>query len=1171
MKNTHLLRRKLKSAGLLLALGSLALHSQAASVLFDFNTDPTTSGLLTIYNSGGTTMWVPTGGAGAATNANDGYLQITAAQGSQRGAIIFSDFDAGQVVKAFTFEADVRIGNGTTQPADGFSINYVRANDPVLSTANPANDNVWATGPNCEANLPEEGATTGIGIGFDAWNSGGTAPFCNEADQSIGPDIPAVSVRVDGTLLTQFATPTLNGSCTDPTSLQTGPNDGTGNPDILCWAHVKVVLDTNAVLNVYWKGKQILTNYQTAYFPSAGRLAFVGRTGGSWENHHVDNIQITTIPASIAVVGGVTGFPDGFSITVSDSGSSVVNPASVTTTLNGSPVTPAVTKNGLVTTALYHGYPLLLAPGSTNTVTIHALDGNNNPIDGTRTFVTPNYLTINGSLAVTGVNTTAPGFRILPWQSAGEPNRTYWSLEQIAGLHGPNNADLTQATDGGYIDYTTNEINFNITPSSVLGGGEAGNFTTNNGYADALFPGIPGANGLNGSTAENILGFIRFANAGVYTMGVNSDDGFLVSMGRNPNDRFARTLGQFDGGRGSSDTTWIMAVTNAGIYPIRLLWENGNGEAGNGANLEWFTVNNGIKVLINDPSVTNTTGVTVFYQGPALPAYVSHINPLNGMTTARADTLWAQLTDAGTTVNGGSISLKVNGTALTTTITKVGSVTTIKGADTTHLLPAGTNNVTLVWSDSAATTTTNTWSFVVMPYVTLDARMSAPLSAADLSVPGIVMKVSQVDPCMPAAFFGGPSDCGDGTANSVDGANGMIAGLYYPWYGTNSAYVGTVPAPDVVDTNTYTFYWNSQVNFNENGSAGDFGNDNLVPGLPSFDGISGNRPNDSYSMSFDTYVAFPSAGYYIMGVSSDDGFRLTQGWGLPRPILHVKGASVERDVLAIPSTPSSVRDNVWLGALPTTPITAPIAYVDTSECPSPTTMNLAGKIALIDGNRCGGDGADGGYNALVAMCQARGALAVIVQASPSWGTPEIMGGGTNVITIPALHINGFNGEKDWFHTNGPLVATISGDNHIKMGEADFGKGMDHRDFSFIVPVAGVYPLHLIYEQGGGGAGIEWQSIAGPDIAVDTTNRFLVNDNSASSPLLVYRAVTTPPKFLSQTLQNGTLTLVWFGGGTLQQNNSVVSPGTWTDVNPQPLGDTYTVVPTGSPKFYRLRR
>jgi len=839
-------------------------------------------------------------------------------------------------------------------------------------------------------------------------------------------------------------------------------------------------------------------------------------------------------------------------------------------------VTPTITKVGAITTITYHGFPTLLPPGSTNIVVIHSLDTNNNPVNGTRTFVAPNYLTISGALAVTGVNTAAPGFRILPWQSGAEPNRTYWSQEQVAGLHGANNADLTLATDGGYIDYTTNEINFNITPSSVAGGSDAGNFKTN-GYPDVLFPGIPGGNGLNGSSAENIVGFIRFASAGVYTMGVNSDDGFLVSMARNPNDRFARVLGNFDGGRGSSDTTWIMAVTNAGTYPIRLLWENGNGEAGNGANLEWFMISsNGTKVLINDPSPTNTTGVTLFYSGPALPAYVSHINPLNGSTMPRADTLWAQLTDSGTTVTGGSISLKVNGSALTPTITKVGTVTTIKGADGTHLLSPGTNNVSLVWSDSGGTTTTNTWSFVVAPYVTLNATLSAPLSAADLTLPGFVMKVSQVDPCMPAAFFGGPGDCGDGTATSVDSANAMIAGLYYPWYGTNAAFVNTSPTPDVVDSNTYTFYWNSTLNFNANGSPGDFAGDVLVPGIPNFDGVTDpkERSGDSFSMSFDSYVAFPTAGYYIMGVNSDDGFRVTQGFGLPRPILHVKGASVERDVMAIPSTPSSVRDNIWLGALPTAPITAPIAYVDGSQCPGPTTLNLAGKIALIDGDRCNAGNDNTGlssYNTLVAMCQAKGALAVIVQASPGWGLPEVMGGGTNVITIPAIHISGFNGEKDWFHTNGTLVATIAGDNHVKLGEADFGKGMDHRDFSFIVPTAGVYPLHVIYEQGGGGAGLEWSFIAGPDLAVDTTNRFLINDNSATTPLLVYRALTIPPRFISETVNNGTLTLTWLGGGVLQQTSSLIAPITWTDVSPQPLGDTYTVSATSSQKFYSLRQ
>jgi len=1177
MKKKYLTHKKLTSVGLMaLTLGALALKSQAASVLFDFNTDPTTSGLLRIYptnNPSQTTAWIPSGGVGSATNANDGYLQITAAQNSQRGAIIFNDFDGGQVVQAFTFECDVRIGNGTINPpADGFSINYVRANDPVLTTADPSQDNVWATGPNCEGNLPEEGATTGIGIGFDAWDSGAPAsgpPYCNEADQSIGPDVAAISVRVDGTLVTQFPTPTRNGACGDPTSLQTGPlNTGApGDPSGLCWAHVKVILDTNAVLNVFWKNTLILSNYQTTYFPSPGRLAFVGRTGGDNENHHVDNIQITTIPAAIALVGGVTGFPDGFAVALGDSGASVVNPASVTTSLNGVPVTPTVTKNGATTTATYHGFPTLLPPGTTNIVVVHALDTNNNPINGTRTFVTPNYGTVPGSLAVGGVNTSAPGFRIKPWQSGAEPNQNYWAMEQIEGLHGANDADLTQATDGGYIDYTTNRINFNITPASN-GGGDAGNFQTNNGYSDSLFPGIPGGNGHTGSTAEEILGFIRFTTAGVYTMGVNSDDGFIVSVGRNPKDRLAVVLGQFNGGRGSSDTTFTLAVTNAGIYPIRLLWENGNGDSGNGANLEWFMVTtNGTKILINDPDVTNTTGVAVFYQGPALPAWVSQINPYNGASGTIADRLVVQLTDGSTTVNGGSISLKVNGSPVTTTVTKVGNVTTVKGADATHLLTPGPNTATLVWSDSSSTTTTGVWSFVVAPYATLDASISAPLSAADLSKPGFVLKVAQVDPCMPP-LFGGPSDCNDGTVNQVDSANAMVAGLYYPWYGTNSADPNTVPA-DVISGNSFTWYWSNAVDFLVSGAppSGDFTFNYLLPGIPSFDGVA-TRPYDSFSASFDSYVAFPTAGWYVLGVSSDDGFRLSQGWGVSRQILHVKGASVERDVAAVPSTPITA-GGVWQGNLPTVPITAPIVYVDSSECPGPTTLNLTGKIALIDADRCD-PGNDGGYNAKVAMCQARGAIAVILQATPGWGTPEVMGGGTTVITIPALHINGFDGEKDWFHTNGPLVATIGGDTHLKLGEADVGKGMDHRDFGIMVPVAGLYPLHLIYEQGGGGAGIEW-SIASPDIPFDSNNRILMNDSATPGSLLSYRAITTAPKFTSTKVANGNLIITWFGGGVLQQTSSLSPPISWTDVDPQPSGDTYTVSTSSGPKFYRLRR
>ncbi len=49
-----------------------------------------------------------------------------------------------------------------------------------------------------ENNLPEEGSQTGLGIGFDAWVSG-------------GQDIVGISVRVDGEMVEQVAAGTLNG------------------------------------------------------------------------------------------------------------------------------------------------------------------------------------------------------------------------------------------------------------------------------------------------------------------------------------------------------------------------------------------------------------------------------------------------------------------------------------------------------------------------------------------------------------------------------------------------------------------------------------------------------------------------------------------------------------------------------------------------------------------------------------------------------------------------------------------------------------------------------------------------------------------------------------------------------------------------------------------------
>jgi hypothetical protein len=1135
---------------LLAASALITSAAIAGTATVDFNSDPTASGQLQLF---GNASWQPDSGAGSATNANDGYLVVTSAahQGSQ---IVFSDFDNGEVVQAFTFEADFRIGNGNQAPADGFSVNYARAGDPVLvSAAQTGAPTGFATGPNCEANLPEEGTTTGISIGFDAWNSGGTAPYCNEADQSIGPDIIAISVRVDGTLVLQAPMTTQNGSCTDPTSLQTGAYDGSGSFTNLCWAHLKVVLETNRQLSVFWKGSEILSNYQTAYFPSAGQLVFAGRTGDNWQNQHVDNIKITTIPAAVALVGQATGQPAGFSVAITDSGSSVIDTTKpVTLSLDGAAITASsVTKNGAVTTITYNGFPTLLVAGSTHTVSVTAKDTNGNTITGAPTFVTPSYSTLPGSDAVTGVDTSKVGFKILPWQSGIEPNHVYWADEQLAGLHGANNADLSSATDGGYIDFT-GVLNFNVTPATSTGGGDAGDFTTANGYADSLFPGIPGANGLNGSSALEVLTYLKFSSPGVYRMGVNSDDGFSVTEGKNPKDRLSLVLGQYDGGKGSSDILFSIAVTNAGIYPVRLMWENGNGEAGNGANLEWFTVqDDGTKVLINDPSTTNTTGITAYYAGPSLPAYVSQINPYIGQNGARPDQVLVQLTDGNTAVNGSSLNLQVDGAAAPAAVTsKAGSVTTAKWLLSSLLTP-GNHTATLTWSDNGNTplTHSNAWSFSVMTYnVALNASQSVPVSGVNKTEPGFDLAVTQLDPDT-------VGDTGDGLPNQADSMNALLAGLYFPWYGSNV--VDTASSSGDVGP-AYTnnvFLWTNAVDFNITGSGGDFGLNYALPGIP---GITGR--NDNLAASLDSWLVFPSAGFYVMGVSSDDGFRLSEGHDVTRQALHVTGTGINTDVAAVAST-TNYGNNGFSASLPVTPVTAPVVFVSSNNYTLGGTINLTGKIALIDGGLYG----QNDDSVLAYIAQTNGAVGFIELNKPANGLPYVMGGGlSSKITIPSLNVNGDFGQRDWWLTNGTLTASIGADANPIIGAADYGKGMSHVDFGFSVPAAGAYPLRLLYFQGGGGAGCEW-TVVNPAIVADGS-RSLINDSTDTGSLLAYQpnaAQGVVRAAVSISRQNGSVTITFTG--KLQSSSTV--DGTYQDV----AGATspYTV-PTGgaAAQFYR---
>jgi hypothetical protein len=121
-------------------------------------------------------------------SATDGYLSSTDANSGQRATVVFDDLDKGLVVKALTFECDPRFGGGTGQPADGFSLNYLHLTDPLATNGSPF------AGTAGENDLPEEGSLTGLGIGFDTWQSGNHPGSVR--------DVVGISIRVEGQLLT---------------------------------------------------------------------------------------------------------------------------------------------------------------------------------------------------------------------------------------------------------------------------------------------------------------------------------------------------------------------------------------------------------------------------------------------------------------------------------------------------------------------------------------------------------------------------------------------------------------------------------------------------------------------------------------------------------------------------------------------------------------------------------------------------------------------------------------------------------------------------------------------------------------------------------------------------------------------------------------------------------
>jgi hypothetical protein len=923
----------LRTVGLgLLAVGSI----QAATNTINFNTDPLPGPPPALYRDVGAGEWRPNGGASG--QANDGYLKISDAAGGQVAKLVFKDLEGGLVVKAFSFECDVRVGGGTARPADGFSINYVDINDSMIlnSDAGSATDIGDYAGTDNEVSLPEEGGKTGLGIGFDTWESATIVGV---------QDVAGISVRVGGVLVAQFPVPLLPGNVFSPgepnpvagtevyngpeytyngvphrnlatnapnylASMQTGGlnttddlnGDGTvdaadagaaqpafGDPtwDLwiknLKWEKFRAEILEDGKVKVFWKGVELTPagGLQTDYVPIAGRIVFGGRTGGAWEVHHIDNITLITVPANDIIVGNATGLPNGFTIPVTDSGPSILDPASIQLQLNGNPVTATgISKAGAVTTIYYSG-PTPLAAGTTNRVDLTVSDTRTPPIvvSGGRNFVVPVYSTVPAAWAVAAANT--PGFKLKVHQIApvqGLPNTVARAERQLHGDIGANVALTVPGPDG----YVTQDGVINFNQDSP---GAAGNYNTANGFEDQPIPGIDLVSSPHtDNIAMEILTYIEFPTAGAYQLIFNSDDGFRTLIGNKAVDVIASPIiSEADIGRGAVDTLRNLYVPQAGIFPVRTIWFEGGG----GASLEWVGVNlqTGVKALINDTTTVGSLKAFRVATG-TFPAAVTYAYPdrTSGNPYFPTDPITIELTDGTALVNGGSIQLSVNDAPVTVTPAKVGAVTKIQYTPA-NPWPSGSNNkITLVWSDNAtpAVVWSNSWNFTVRPWVTIPATATIPAASVNLANVGFKLRTHHADQqndlenssARAIAQLGGAFGPNK-VDTSIFGADGYFAETTVVNYeqGTHPAltptagYDSTLVVP--VDSG----------NFFDTAPVGQENADRLFPGYPITDAtfatlVYSNKWHDNIAMEILTVLDL-QPGFYWDGVNSDDGFKVS--------------------------------------------------------------------------------------------------------------------------------------------------------------------------------------------------------------------------------------------------------------------------------------------------------
>lgn len=410
--------------------------------------------------------------------------------------------------------------------------------------------------------------------------------------------------------------------------------------------------------------------------------------------------------------------------------------------------------------------------------------------------------------------------------------------------------DFEKDANGNFI---TETINFSDETDPLIGTiGNTGNFTP-----DAKYPGIPGfgSGGGKDDFAVEAIAFVEL-KAGKNRLGVNSDDGFRLTIGVATNSKDAYSMqpegAVFGSSRGAADTEWEMEVATDGLYPVRLITWDGGG----GASAEFYTVNPpeavGQKILVNDPS--NPDAAKAFRLPTVQLAFAESVTPLPEVSDVFLQpTVTVILKDAGTQIDRATVKLSFDGQEVTqaSSVNKSGGTTTASYSTPDFLEANSDHTATVEFSDTSGNTRAHTWSFTIGTFVVLSPEIAFPADAKDTTAPGFNCVVHQ------ARFDAGLNP-------SVSRADTQLRGTLLDPF-TSEPFANEA-APN-------TFVESGVVNYEEEErNNGNFEADKPFPGIPG----SPDGHDDQFAIELVTYLEL-EVGFHVFGVHSQDGFNLSVG------------------------------------------------------------------------------------------------------------------------------------------------------------------------------------------------------------------------------------------------------------------------------------------------------